>query len=104
MKLYKSAAFIVLFSLLASAAWSQQQPPPNSKNVDNLGLQIQDQVRDQDQSKNQNHAESQGVPTEPPQALPSLQKNPPSLPSKQKNYSAPSTRFCNLPATIPDCP
>jgi hypothetical protein len=63
---YKSAAFIVLFSLLASAAWSQQQSPPNTKNVDNLGLQ----VRDQDQNKNQNHAESQGVPTEPPPGAP----------------------------------
>jgi hypothetical protein len=70
MKLYKSAAFIVLFSLLASAAWSQEQSPPNSKNIDNLGLE----VRDQDQNKNQNHVDSQGVPTEPPPGAPEPSK------------------------------
>jgi len=82
---YKSAAFIVLFSLLASAAWSQQQSPPNSKNVDNLGLQIQDQVRDQDQSKNQSHAESQGVPTEPPPGAPEPPKESTISPKQAKD-------------------
>jgi hypothetical protein len=80
MKLYKSAAFIVLCSLLASAAWSQQQSPSNSKNVDNLGLQ----VRDQDLNKNQNQAESQGVPTEPPPGAPQPSKEATISPKQAK--------------------
>jgi len=85
MKLCKSAAaFIFVFSLLASAAWPQQQPPPNTKNVDNLGLQVQDQVRDQDRNKNQNHVESQGVPTEPPPGAPEPSKESTISPKQAK--------------------
>src|SRR5260370_17226565 len=52
MKLWKSAVFVVLFTLLVRGAWSQDQPQPrsNSKSVDNLGLQVEDQNHDQSQT------------------------------------------------------
>src|SRR5260370_41137875 len=52
MKLWKSAVFVVLFTLLVRGAWSQDQPQPrsNSKSVDNLGLQVEHQNHDQSQT------------------------------------------------------
>ena len=81
MMLYKSVIFIFLIPSLASAACSQQQSPPNSKNVDNLGLQVQDA----DRNKNQNHAESQGVPTEPPPGAPEPSKESTISPKQAKD-------------------
>jgi hypothetical protein len=53
MKLWKSAVVIFLFALLASGGWSQQSPSGSGKNVDNLGLQVQDQSQVQDPTKDQ---------------------------------------------------
>src|SRR6202166_4745947 len=68
MKLWKSAVFIflfaALFALLASAGWSQS-PPASGRNVDNLGLQVQDQSQVQDRNKNQSQNPDQ--PSAPPQ-------------------------------------
>src|SRR6202051_5294975 len=69
MKLCKSAAVIFLLTSLASAAWSQQSAP-NSKDVDNLGLQVQDQAQ------NKNHDPTQPQPQAPPNA-PSAADTPP---------------------------
>jgi len=51
MKLWKSTVVILLFALLVCGAWSLDQPqaPANNKNVDNLGVQVQDQTQNQDQ-------------------------------------------------------
>ncbi len=53
MKLWKSTVVILLFALLVCGAWSQDQPqaPANNKNVDNLGVQVQDQTQNQDQPR-----------------------------------------------------
>src|SRR6202166_489664 len=68
MKLWKSAVviflFAALFALLASAGWSQS-PPASGRNVDNLGLQVQDQSQVQDRNKNQSQNPDQ--PSAPPQ-------------------------------------
>ncbi len=52
MKLSKSAVVVLLFALLVCGAWSQDrtQPPTNNKNLDELGLQVKDQNRDQPQT------------------------------------------------------
>jgi hypothetical protein len=52
MKLWKSAVVVLLFTLLVREAWSQNQPQPPApnKNVDNLGLQVEDQNHDQPQT------------------------------------------------------
>src|SRR5260370_41586864 len=52
MKLWKSAKFVVLFTLLVRGARSQDQPQPrsNSKSVGNLGLQFEEQNHDQSQT------------------------------------------------------
>ena len=52
MKLWKSTVVVVLFALLVCGAWSQNQPQPpaNKKNLDNLGLQVEDQNHDQPQT------------------------------------------------------
>jgi len=64
MKLWKSAVVVLLFAWLACGAWSQDQPqaPAGNKNVDNLGLQVQDQ------SKAQNHDQPQTAPAQNPPA------------------------------------
>jgi hypothetical protein len=66
MKLWKSAVVIFLFALLASAGWSQQSPSGSGKNVDNLGLQVQDQSQVQDPTKDQR--QNPDRPPGPPQA------------------------------------
>jgi hypothetical protein len=75
MKFWKSAIVILLFTLLVCGAWPQNQPPPassntassNTKTVDNLGLEVQDQNNDQskDQSSDQNR-DQQTVPSQTP--------------------------------------
>ena len=76
MKLWKFAAVIFLLISLTSAAWSQQ-PAPNNKNVDNLGLQVQDQA----QNKNQD-------PTQPqPQAPPNAPSAVDTQPAKETTIS-----------------
>ncbi|MGO9404857.1 MAG: hypothetical protein ACLPVW_15450 [Terriglobales bacterium] len=64
MKLWKSTVVILLFTLLVCGAWSQNQPPApaNSKNVDNLGLQVETQNQSQPQA-----APAQNPPT--PEAI-----------------------------------
>jgi len=57
MKLWKSIIVVLLFALLVRGAWSQA--PANNKSVDNLGLQVQDQSKAQNQDQPQ---------TAPPQA------------------------------------
>jgi hypothetical protein len=48
MKLWKSAVAVLLLTLLVRGARSQNQPPPaNNKNLDNFGLQVDDQNHDQ---------------------------------------------------------
>ena len=49
--MWKSTVVILLFALLVCGAWSLDQPqaPANNKNVDNLGVQVQDQTQNQDQ-------------------------------------------------------
>ena len=61
MKLWKSTVIILLFALLVCGAWSQNQPqaPANSENLDNLGVQVE----------NQNQAQ----PTAPAQTPPSTE-------------------------------
>jgi hypothetical protein len=59
MKLWKSAVVIFLFTLLASAGWSQQSPAGSEKNVDNLGLQVQDQTKDHGQNADRPDAPAQ---------------------------------------------
>jgi len=51
MKLWKSAV-VFLFAWLVCAAWSQDQPqvPENKKDVDHLGIQVDDRNRDQTQA------------------------------------------------------
>src|SRR5271157_609731 len=60
MKLWKSTVVILLFALLVCGAWSQDQPqaPANSKNLDNLGVQVEDQ----------NHAQPTAPAQNPPAA------------------------------------
>ncbi len=60
MKLWKSAVVLLLFALLVCGAWSQDQPqaPANSKNLDNLGVQVEDQ----------NHAQPTAPAQNPPSA------------------------------------
>ena len=66
MKVWKSAVVVLLFALLVRGAWSQDQsqPPANNKNLDNLGLQVQ----------NQNHGQNRDQPeTAPAQNPPSVE-------------------------------
>jgi len=60
MKLWKSTVVILLFTLLVCGAWSQDQPqaPAHSKNLDNLGVQVEDQ----------NHAPQTAPAQNPPSA------------------------------------
>jgi hypothetical protein len=62
MKWWKTAVVVLLFALLVRGAWSQDQPqaPANNKNVDNPGLQVQDQ------SKAQNQDQPQTAPAQAP--------------------------------------
>jgi hypothetical protein len=55
MKLWKSACLVLLGSLLVSAASSQKQPRPvpDKKDIDNLGLVVQDQKHDPSTTQNQ---------------------------------------------------
>jgi len=67
MKFLKSAIGILLFTLLVSVAWPQNQPPPASsstKTVDELGLQVQDQTKDR---SNQGNDQNRDPQTAPPQ-------------------------------------
>ena len=55
MKLWKSAVVVLLSALLVRGGWSQNPSPPsnpanNNKNLDNLGLQVEDQNHDQPQT------------------------------------------------------
>src|SRR5450631_443824 len=52
MKLWKSAVVVLLFALLVRGARSQNQPqvPANNKNLESLGLQVEDQNHDQPQT------------------------------------------------------
>ena len=63
MKLWKSAVVILLFALLACGAWSQDQPqaPANSKNLDNLGVQVEDQNHAQPTAPAQNPASAETI-------------------------------------------
>jgi hypothetical protein len=65
MKLWKVAVF-VLFAVLICGAWShdQTQAPANNKSVDNIGLQVANQTNDQ--KDNQNQAQRQTAPPQPP--------------------------------------
>jgi hypothetical protein len=62
MRLWKSTVAILLFALLGCAAWSQDQPqaPANNKNVDNLGVQVEDQ------KDGQSHDQPQTAPAQTP--------------------------------------
>ncbi len=77
MSLGKSAIIVLLFSLLVCGAWAQNQPqaPANNKNVDNLGLQSQDQKNDQDQAQPQ-ISPPQAPPGDAAQATPETTVSP----------------------------
>ncbi|MFZ0798115.1 MAG: hypothetical protein WCA13_03685 [Terriglobales bacterium] len=65
MKLWKSAIIVPLFTLLVCGAWPQNQPqaPANNRTIDNLGLQVEDQGKDQ--SNAQNHDQQTAPPQTP---------------------------------------
>jgi hypothetical protein len=75
MKLWKSAVVIFLFASLASGGWSQQSPPASGKNVDNLGLQVQDQ-KDQSQNPDRPDAPVQAPAGEGARATPETTISP----------------------------
>jgi hypothetical protein len=75
MKLWKSAVVIFLFTLLASAGWSQQSTAGSEKNVDNLGLQVQDQ-KDQSQNPDRPDAPVQAPAGEGARATPETTISP----------------------------
>ncbi len=66
MKLCKSAIILLLFTLLICGAWSQNQPqaPANNKNVNNLGLQVE--VQNKDQTNDQSHNQPQTAQSQTP--------------------------------------
>jgi hypothetical protein len=76
MKLWKSAVVIFLFAALASAGWPQQSPPASGKNVDNLGLQVQDQNKDQSQNPDRPDAPPQAPTGEGARATPETTISP----------------------------
>ena len=75
MKCWKSVAVALLLSLLASAAWSQSAPaqsPANTRDLDSVGLQVQDQSQSGQTSPEQPKAE----PTKPDQPQPPATQPP----------------------------
>ena len=66
MRFRKFAVVVLLFAGLVRGAWSQDQAQPSvkNKNVDNLGVQLQD--RNNGQKDDPNHDQSQTAPAENP--------------------------------------